>query len=421
MIGGLARITGGLLIGQAESSSNGGTGRFLLSGGTVESDSITVENGTFSQMAGSTFVGRLVVPSTFSYGGGLGDVVLSGGSLQSGTVILGGSRTGTISQNGGVHINTNEINVDGPGPNNPAHGTYSLGAGRLETPALYVGGDFNQSGGTNRATLVSIEAGGSCTIDGGQLETSNFFVGQTFSQKHYSRVSQSGGSVIASSLTLSGRQFETGGEYDMGGGLLSVSNIDVGLNSSLGLHDRSVVQSGTFFLSGGSLFSGTGSNQLGMLSVGAGAQSRLNLPTERVTLRFRDSHNVSWSGTLLIGNWAGSLFGGGAHQIYVGTSSNGLTAAQLADVRFVDPAGLPSTTYPARILATGEVVANSGRPLLAFSRTASGMQLSWDTNGCQLLSSTNVAGPYQPVSPQPASPYNVTFSEPQRFFEVGCQ
>ena len=117
----------------------------------MESDSITVENGTFSQMGGSTFMGRLVVPGTFSYGGGLGDVVLSGGSLQSGTVMLGGSRTGTISQNGGVHINTNRVEINGPGPGSPPHGTYSLAAGRLETPVLNVEGDFNQSGGTNRA------------------------------------------------------------------------------------------------------------------------------------------------------------------------------------------------------------------------------------------------------------------------------
>jgi hypothetical protein len=202
-----------------------------------------------------------------------------------------------------------------------------------------------------------------------------------------------------------------------------VSNIDIGASSQFRRGNVSFVNSGRFALDGGIFYAGAGSNQLGWLIVGGAQNSLIDLQTGGPSvLSFRDSHDQVWgSPQLVITNWAGSFAGGGADRIYVGTSGSGLTAAQLAKITFANPGGLALGNYPARILATGEVVPDSGRPVLAYSRTANGLQLSWDTNNCQLLSSTNVAGPYQPISPQPASPYNVTFSEPQRFFQLRCQ
>jgi hypothetical protein len=44
--------------------------------------------------------------------------------------------------------------------------------------------------------------------------------------------------------------------------------------------------------------------------------------------------------------------------------------------------------------------------------------LNWNSNSFDLLSSTNAIGPYQPITPQPSSPYTVRFTDPHRFFKL---
>src|SRR5206468_6723832 len=107
----------------------------------------------------------------------------------------------------------------------------------------------------------------------------------------------------------------------------------------------------------------------------------LDLMSGSTVLRFRDSHDVSsdWNGRLLIRNWSGSTNGGGTDQMFVGTTAPGLTSAQLQHISFYNPDGLPPGTYPARILANGEVVPAAG-PSLGYSRTSRGLVLSWNGN-----------------------------------------
>jgi asparagine synthetase B (glutamine-hydrolysing) len=73
------------------------------------------------------------------------------------------------------------------------------------------------------------------------------------------------------------------------------------------------------------------------------------------TLIFADSHLITWSGTLTIANWNGSITGGGADELFFGYSDFALTPDQLSDVIFTNPAGLTGD-YQARILVTGEIV-----------------------------------------------------------------
>src|SRR5207247_1176262 len=152
------------------------------------------------------------------------------------------------------------------------------------------------------------------------------------------------------------------------------------------------VNPGFFILRGGTFFAGAGTNDLGILlvedSIAGSVPATIDLETVPVgspegggpsVLRFRDSHNFSW-GTpeLLIKNWAGSATGGGADRIYVGTSAAGLTSQHLAHIQFVNPAGFPSqsgitTAYPAKILATGEIVPSDTRPALGYARSANNL------------------------------------------------
>src|SRR2546422_696599 len=89
--------------------------------------------------------------------------------------------------------------------------------------------------------------------------------------------------------------------------------------------------------------------------------------------------------------------------IYGGTRSSiatkqfGLTSDQRAQIAFARPAGLPAANYQAKLLATGEMVPDTKGSTLGFSQANNVLSLSWNNNSFELLSSTNVAGPYQPI------------------------
>ncbi len=119
---------------------------------------------------------------------------------------------------------------------------------------------------------------------------------------------------------------------------------------------------------------------------------------------------------LSILNWNGSTNGGGSDQLFFGTNANGLTASQLSQNQFVNPAGFAPGTYPARILATGEIVPAT-RPALTFFRTSNALVLSWQGSSI-LQTATNVVGPYVDVMNALSPRTNVIPMEPQRFFRL---
>jgi hypothetical protein len=102
--------------------------------------------------------------------------------------------------------------------------------------------------------------------------------------------------------------------------------------------------------------------------------------------------------------------------VFGGTSSQGLTAAQVGQVTFVDPVGWPAGNYPAQILSTGELIP-AVPPPRALMRNPDALILSW-TGDYQLLSATNVGGPYVPI-PGATNPFTNPFVGPQRFFRLG--
>ena len=70
-------------------------------------------------------------------------------------------------------------------------------------------------------------------------------------------------------------------------------------------------------------------------------------------------------------NWNGSPNGGGKHQVFFGSNASGLTAQQLSQIKFKNPAG-STGTYPATILSTGEIVPARWGELGRWSTTESG-------------------------------------------------
>src|SRR5205823_127411 len=102
---------------------------------------------------------------------------LAGGSLASGQLWLGAGPgdqgQGTFAQSGGIHVNTNQILVNGHSPAESATflGHYLLSGGQLQTPALNInGGEFVQSGATATAGTLKLIAQGRGILDAGVLQ-----------------------------------------------------------------------------------------------------------------------------------------------------------------------------------------------------------------------------------------------------------
>ena len=84
----------------------------------------------------------------------------------------------------------------------------------------------------------------------------------------------------------------------------------------------------------------------------------------------------------------------------------------------MNPLGWPRGNYPARILSTGEIVP-AVPPSLVVSRNASALILSWPGD-YQLLSATNVLGPYLAIT-SASSPFTNPFTGPERYFRLSLR
>ena len=228
-----------------------------------------------------------------------------------------------------------------------------------------------------------------------------------------SRLTQSGGSIELSSL-----QIQEASTCYLNNGTLIAPLIDIGPGGEMFLDGGTVSNAGILVLRGGSLKVAGLPQQLGTLQVlEANATLDAGSSDAAAVLRFRDSRAAVWSGPgLSIVGWSPGTGGPDADHVFVGTNAQGLSASQLSLVRFVDPAGWPQGTYTAGILATGELVPAMPPPL-AFTSHSRELVLSWK-GGYQLLTSTNVSGPYLPL-PAARAPFTNTFSDPQRFFRLG--
>jgi hypothetical protein len=188
--------------------------------------------------------------------------------------------------------------------------------------------------------------------------------------------------VVTNQLWVDGNSFPGGWQGFLGGGQLIVSNIWVAPFGNFSCRDGVIVQSGTLALANANLYSGSNTVQFGplLLANGGGTNSTLSMVSSASVIEFADSSSLTWSNdtVLIVESWSGSLNGGGPQQILFGKNSQALTSAQVAQIQFHNPAGLAEGTYPARILATGEIVpATGGAPAvsMALSPQPGGMQV----------------------------------------------
>jgi hypothetical protein len=416
--GGVAEVTEGMAFGE-----------FLMTGGTLRTGAAYCRWGSrFAQTGGNHITSILRFPTQDN---GYGEYVLSGGNLISSNVTVAGGlgAFGLFQQTGGQHTN-GLLRLWGYDRTSTHHhsGRYALDGGLLVSESIDLpGGLFAQNGGTNLAGLVDLHSTALFALTNGVLHSSNVVLSSSpFFGGFRSIFAQYGGRQrVDNDLRIN-----SGSKFYLQGGTLSVSNINVGASilvdssdpyrwftdDGLNLSGGLLTNSGILTLQGGAVLRAIGTTyQLGKLHL-PGGRAVLDMGNGQTILRFlytRDLPLGPQPASLAILNWSGSTNGGGTDQLIFGTNSQSMSPANLSQLFFVDPAGFPPGDYPARILDTGEVVPHA-QPSVGYARSPNGLVVSW-TGNYDLLTSTNLSGPFAPIS-SATSPYTNSFTGPQRYF-----
>ncbi|MEO0796799.1 MAG: autotransporter-associated beta strand repeat-containing protein [Verrucomicrobiota bacterium] len=158
------------------------------------------------------------------------------------------------------------------------------------------------------------------------------------------------------------------------------STVGITLDTSAGT--EILLDGGTVMFDGGSIANGSNVDMSGgLLDLGTFAQtgdgvtlgtltlsevSRLNFGENDHSLTFANSRDILWVGGagdfLYIEEWAGDVSGGGNDQLLFQNapmSQFGVNDIQLAQIRFINPAGFDPGVYDSRILTSGEIVPGS--------------------------------------------------------------
>lgn len=313
---------------------------------------------------------------------GSGLITLNGGTLSA----AGGSNPGTTLTN----------NITGSGYLNPyTNNNLTLngsltGGGEFQRTAfnysLFLGGNnsgfsgtFNYTSGALRinsvnsgsaaalwivsANTFSLDTTGNYQLGGLQGNNTGFIYngtlgavtltlgGRNDTLDNYSGSIQNGSGSISVVKTGTGTQEFSGANTYTGNTTISAGILALGVANAIKSSSRVI-------MNGGTLASKNFSQTLGTLNLTGNSSIDLGSANTGAKIAFAASNAIAWtpSDTLSILNWNGSISGGGLDQLLVGTSGSGLTAAQLAEIQFVDPFGLAAGDYSATQLSTGELV-----------------------------------------------------------------
>jgi hypothetical protein len=416
--GGTFNQHGGTLNAQVNISG----GNCIFSGGNFSGGIALPSNdqtaGSALQTGGTNSLGQLWVGYGISMGAGFGYYTMSNGVLStSGTTV---NAWGQFHQYGGSHLVSGALNVAGgmDSPYSSVCAVYTLDGGTLAASSLNASlCNFTQSGGTNQisgdVTLGPSQSASDFNLTGGALTDANVTVQPSYNGGFF----QSGGThTIANSLNVIGGIPNFSG-YVLSGGTLTVSNIQITGGGIFQHTGGSLIQNGLITLANGQWDVGVNIEKIGSLQLGisGGTNSIVRMPDGPGVLNFSNSSGNTWSNqaALTIQNWSGSIYGNGGQKIIFGGSASGLTPQQLSQIRFENPAGLPAGTYPARILATGEITPG---PVVNLVRLGSRLVVQWD-GAATLQTATNIAGPFEDVV-SVTSPYTNQFTDAQRFFRL---
>jgi len=408
-------------------------GSYTLGAGTLSASSLGLpavssiyDNafGAFFVQTGGTNASTIITIGTFRppFGAAFGNYTLSNGVVTADTVAIG--MFGNFTQWGGTNY-AKGISMTGDyiyqGAPNAA--LYYMNSGTLNTKALSLNlARFTQNSGTNQVggnltlqSVVNYSSENSYTLNGGLLTTSNTAVNLAWDGGF---IHNGGTHIVSNLLSVSQSQsgFQNFGYYTFNGGQLLTRDIRVDSGAIFHHKSGSLVHTGLLTLANGSWEAATNQQQFGTLLVGTSLSntSRIVLPSGPAALRFTASSAITWSNSasLIIDQWKGTVSGSGAHQIVFGSNSSALSAQQLSQMFFRNPAGTAGL-FPATILPTGEIVPSR---YLAANVTNGTMTISW-AGKMVLQTSTNISGPFHDLS-SATTPYPVPFNQPHQFFRL---
>jgi hypothetical protein len=319
--------------------------------------------GTMIQSGGTNFGGV-----AFNPWAGYGSYVLSNGVCLGSNIATGAKGNvqqwnGTLSVTGKISTATDYVARETFGA-----GSYNLAGGAVSAAAMDAGGHYTQTGGTNiiggDVSVYGVYA--DMQVNGGEFRCSTISVVDAW----VGGFTQSAGRLVISNQLWVGAETLYGWRgYVMTGGELDVSDIVLIPGSKFTKSGGVINQGGLLSISAADLYFGGSTSHFGPMNLQAGSPSQTNTTIHfpigtNCFVSFGDSSWLNWTNTarLLIVNYSGSFAGGGSQRIYFGTSASGLTAIQLAQITFRDPAGFEPGNYTAKILQTGEVVPDALPP-----------------------------------------------------------
>jgi autotransporter-associated beta strand protein len=320
-----------------------GSGKITLTGANTYTGSTIISGGVLNVQHGSA-LGSTGNGTTVNSGGALElqggittaePITLNGSGISSGGALrnISGNNTvtGQLTLGGDARINSDDDNLIISGA--------AIAHANAGVRTLTLGGDgqgfLNVSLGNNGASATSLIKDGTGTW--------------TLSQPN----------TFSGSATINDGTLIAQGSGVLGG----TSQITVNTGGTLllsGTGDR-IKDSTPVTLAGGTLNTMGLSETVGVLTLTA--NSVIDLAGGASILRFDNSSAATWTGGVFldIWNWSGNPAnvgdgGGGTDQVYFGNDLNGLTAGQLAQIRFFTDSGMTLFPGPATILCTGEVV-----------------------------------------------------------------
>jgi uncharacterized repeat protein (TIGR03803 family) len=414
--GGMYHLYGGNFIGAIHIGGECGAGAFTQDGGTNLAPGVSLSSYYYTH------------PS-LKYS-------LNAGLLRTERIYVGYG--GIFSQTAGDTVVTNEVIIEGAvtdhyPPPSPTAATLELTGGVLWAGSLILQGDspefVQSSGSTTISKSLQFRDAHYLRAFIGKFSLSNgtFACTDVVSEGGAVDMFQSGGSfVVSNTLSFAGYAGEFDSisthrdprfvRYEFSGGTLFAGNIEMNAEWIIGSASQAgrITNPGYFKLAG-TLQVGDAVEQLGRFILAS--NSVIDLGPGDAKLSFANSSSEIWNPTavLSVTNWSGSLHGGGKDRLKFGHHTVGLTASQLSQIRFINPANFQPGVYRAKTLPTGEVVPVFA-PALTYSGAGTNLVFNWPGE-FSLQTATDVSGPYQDV---PAiSPFtNNLAPAPQRFFRL---
>jgi len=389
-------------------TTSGGTGGAPLNGGNIPVGALGGNSGSILL---NSSAGSIGITGSLTTIGGTGGLSGPNGGNKGGTGGTGGlinitasttvAASAVISTTGGMGGNAaggGETNGNGGG----AGSIVVTGPGGISISAA-VSAAGGAAGNTGGATAGTVGAGnnlsfsdGSVAVGAGNTGVSGVISGANLSS------SGTGILILSAANTYTGTT------------TIGVGTLQIGATNA-------IPSSSNVTMLGGTLSSGSGagfSDQMGTLTISA--NSTIHLGTGSNALKFSGA-GASWTGLNVTG-WAGTAgISGTAGQLFVGTTSAGLTVGQLASTTFAGYGGTGS------ILATGEVVPTSlinTTPATSITTTSATLNGAFNTGGVSKVTSFTIGTTTDVGTGTPTSIHSAITSvvyQPDSAFITGLQ